>query len=106
MPLAVIGSVVIGIVLLVFVNKKSHLNPYMVVVSCVDYEAEMAIRDFLAKQVQKSVIKCKTAQKHSIELNIEVRMKDENTDFINILSEMKGVNSAVLDGFNEQFYGR
>lgn len=33
-------------------------------------------------------------------------MKDENTDFINILSEMKGVNSAVLDGFNEQFYGR
>lgn len=106
LPLAVIGSVVIGIVLLVFVNKKSHLNPYMVVVSCVDYEAEMAIRDFLAKQVQKSVIKSKTAQKHSIELNIEVRMKDENTDFINILYEMKGVNSAVLDGFNEQFYGR
>lgn len=85
LPLAVIGSVVIGSVLLVFVNKKSHLNPYMVVVSCVDYEAEMAIRDFLAKQVQKSVIKSKTAQKHSIELNIEVRMKDENTDFINIL---------------------
>lgn len=106
LPLAVIGSVVIGIVLLVFVNKKSHLNPYMVVVSCVDYEAEMAVRDFLAKQVQKSVIKSKTAQKHSIELNIEVRMKDENTDFINILYEMKGVNSAVLDGFNEQFYGR
>lgn len=106
LPLAVIGSVVIGSVLLVFVNKKSHLNPYMVVVSCADYEAEMAVRDFLAKQVQKSVIKSKTAQKHSIELNIEVRMKDENTDFINILSETKGVNSAVLDGFNEQFYGR
>lgn len=106
LPLAVIGSVVIGSVLLVFVNMKSHLNPYMVVVSCADYEAEMAVRDFLAKQVQKSVIKSKTAQKHSIELNIEVRMKDENTDFINILSEMKGVNSAVLDGFNEQFYGR
>lgn len=106
LPLAVIGSVVIGSVLLVFVNKKSHLNPYMVVVSCADYEAEMAVRDFLAKQVQKSVIKSKTAQKHSIELNIEVRMKDENTDFINILSEMKGVNSAVLDAFNEQFYGR
>lgn len=104
-PLAVIGSVVIGIVLLVFVNKKSHLNPYMVVVSCADYEAEMAIRDFLAKQVQKSVIKSKTAQKHSIELNIEVRMKDENTDFINILSEMKGVNSAVLVSYNGDYMG-
>lgn len=105
LPLAVIGSVVIGIVLLVFVNKKSHLNPYMVVVSCADYEAEMAIRDFLAKQVQKSVIKSKTAQKHSIELNIEVRMKDENTDFINILSEMKGVNSAVLVSYNGDYMG-
>lgn len=105
LPLAVIGSVVIGIVLLVFVNKKSHLNPYMVVVSCVDYEAEMAVRDFLAKQVQKSVIKSKTAQKHSIELNIEVRMKDENTDFINILSEMKGVNSAVLVSYNGDYMG-
>lgn len=105
LPLAVIGSVVIGTVLLVFVNKKSHLNPYMVVVSCADYEAEMAIRDFLAKQVQKSVIKSKTAQKHSIELNIEVRMKDENTDFINILSEMKGVNSAVLVSYNGDYMG-
>lgn len=105
LPLAVIGCVVIGIVLLVFVNKKSHLNPYMVVVSCADYEAEMAVRDFLAKQVQKSVIKSKTAQKHSIELNIEVRMKDENTDFINILSEMKGVNSAVLVSYNGDYMG-
>lgn len=105
LPLAVIGSVVIGIVLLVFVNKKSHLNPYMVVVSCADYEAEMAVRDFLAKQVQKSVIKSKTAQKHSIELNIEVRMKDENADFINILSEMKGVNSAVLVSYNGDYMG-
>lgn len=105
LPLAVIGSVVIGIVLLVFVNKKSHFNPYMVVVSCADYEAEMAVRDFLAKQVQKSVIKSKTAQKHSIELNIEVRMKDEKTDFINILSEMKGVNSAVLVSYNGDYMG-
>ena len=77
----------------------------MVVVSCADYEAEMAVRDFLAKQVQKSVIKNKTAQKHSIELNIEVRMKDENTDFINILSEMKGVNSAVLVSYNGDYMG-
>ena len=77
----------------------------MVVVSCADYEAEMAVRDFLAKQVQKSVIKSKTAQKHSIELNIEVRMKDENTDFINILSEMKGVNSAVLVSYNGDYMG-
>jgi len=40
------------------------------------------------------VVKSKTAQRDSIELNLEIRMKDENTDFINILSEMNGVDSA------------
>jgi len=33
-PLAVIGSVVIGVFLLVFVNRKSYLNPYIVVLTC------------------------------------------------------------------------
>ena len=33
-PLAVFGSVVIGVVLLVFVNRKSHSNPYIVVLQC------------------------------------------------------------------------
>lgn len=65
----------------------------------------MAVREFLEKQVSKSVVKSKTAQKGSIELNIEVRMKDENTDFINILSEMNGVNSAVLVSYNGDYMG-
>lgn len=33
-PLAVIGSVVIGIILLVFVNRKSHSNPYIIIIRC------------------------------------------------------------------------
>lgn len=40
-PLAVIGSVVIGLVLLVFANRKSHLNPYIVVLRCQDYTSEL-----------------------------------------------------------------
>lgn len=105
LPLAVISSVVIGIILLVFVNKKSHFNPYMVIVSCEGYESEMAVRDFLSKQVQKSVVKSKTAHKGFIELNIEVKMKNENTDFINILSEMNGVKNAVLVSYNGDYMG-
>lgn len=105
LPLAVISSVVIGIMLLVFVNRKSHLNPYMVVVDCDSHESEMAVRDFLAKQVQKSVVKSKTAHKGSIELNIEVRMKDDNTDFINFISDMNGVKSAVLVSYNGDYMG-
>jgi len=39
-PLAVIGSVIIGIILLVFVNKNSYTNPYIVVLQCDGGESE------------------------------------------------------------------
>lgn len=104
-PLAVIGSVIIGIILLVFVNKKSHCNPYIVVLTCSDHESEMKAKDFLQKETKNCIVKSKTAQKDRIELNIEIRLKDDNTDFINILSEMNGVNSAVLVSYNGDYMG-
>lgn len=104
-PLAVVGSVLIGVILMVFVNKKSHCNPYIVILSCVDSAAEKKAVQFLTANVQKCIIKSKTAQKGLIEVNFEIRMKDENTDFINGLSELPGVNSAVLVSYNGEYMG-
>lgn len=104
-PLAVFGSVVIGITLLVFTNRKSHVNPYIVVVNCVDHESERKARDFMETRVEKCVVKSKTAAKGAIELNMEIRMKDDNTDFVNVLSEMNGVTSAVLVSYNGDYMG-
>lgn len=102
-PLAVIGSVIIGVILLVFVNRKSHCSPYIVVLSCADSEAEKAARAFLEKSVEKCIVKSKTAQKGLIELNIEIRLRNDNTDFINALSDISGVNSAVLVSYNGEY---
>lgn len=104
-PLAVFGSIFIGIMLLVFANKKSHTNPYIVVIQCENHESEQAAVAFLQKQVSRTVIKSKTAQKGLVELNVEIRLKDDNTDFVNILSEMKGINSAVLVSYNGDYMG-
>lgn len=104
-PLAVFGSVIIGIVLLVFANKKTHLNPYIVVLRCENHDSELAAVDFLKEQVKKCVVKSKTAQKGSIELTLEIRMKEDNTDFINTLSELHDVNSAVLVSYNGEYMG-
>ena len=38
-----------------------------------------------------------------MELNLEVRPKEENTDFINLLAELPGVNSAVLVSYNGEY---
>ncbi len=104
-PLAVIGSVCIGLILLVFVNQKSHSHPYMVVLNCTDHDAEIRAREFLTKNVTRTSVKSKSAVRGAIEMNIEVRLKEDDTDFINILSEMPGVNSAVIVSYNGDYMG-
>lgn len=104
-PLAVFGSVVVGVILLVFVNKKSHQNPYIVVLRCQDHQSEKNATAFLKEQTQRCVVKSKTAQKGEIELNLEIRMKEDDTDFINFLAEMPGVTSAVLVSYNGDYMG-
>ena len=104
-PLAVMGSVAIGIILLVFVNKKSYSHPYIVVLQCDNHDSEKAAKSFLEKNVERLVVKSKSARKGMVELNFEVRLKNENTDFVNKLSEINGVNSAVLVSYNGDYMG-
>ncbi len=104
-PLAVVGSVIIGVILIVFVNKKSHRNPYIIVVSCVNHDSEVDATRFLDSVTEKCVIKSKTVQAGSIELNMEIRLKEDNTDFVNMLVNMNGVNSAVLVSYNGEYMG-
>ena len=104
-PLAVIGSVVIGLILLVFVNRKPHCNPYIAVLSCTDTEAEKAAVEYLQSKTEKCVVKSKTASKGAVELNLDVRLKDDSTDFINELADMPGVTSAVLVSYNGEYMG-
>ncbi len=104
-PLAMLGSVFIGLVLLVFANRKSHVSPYMVVISCADQPAEEAAMDLLRKNVKKCVVKSKTVRKGAIELNAEIRLAEENTGFVNALSDLTGVSSAVLVSYNGDYMG-
>lgn len=104
-PLAVFGRVCIGVMLLIFVNRSSNTHPYMVALSCTDHDAEVKAKEFLSRNVTRTATKSKSAVKGAIELNIEVRLKEDNTDFINHLSEMPGVSSAVLVSYNGDYMG-
>ena len=104
-PLAVIGSVVIGIILLVFVNKKSYSNPYIVVIRCNGHDSETKAKTYLDGKTERCVIKSKTAQKGMVEVNMEIRLKNDNTDFVNELAAIDGVQSAVLVSYNGDYMG-
>ena len=104
-PLAIIGSVVIGVILLVFVNRKSYSNPYIVVIRCNGHEAESKAKTFLDGKAERCIVKSKSAQKGSVELNMEIRLKEDNTDFVNALADIDGVQSAVLVSYNGDYMG-
>ena len=104
-PLAVFGSMVIGFMLLVFVNRKSRCDPYIAVLQCDGRESETRAADFLRQNTRRCVVKSKTVQKDAVELNLEIRLKDGNTGFINALADLPGVRSAVLVSYNGDYMG-
>ena len=105
LPLAVLGSACIGGALLALVNRKSHLDPYIVVLSCDGADSEQTARAFLEAQVQRCVVKSKTAQPGAVELNLEIRMRGPDTSFVNDLAGLEGVRSAVLVSYNGDYMG-
>ena len=104
-PLAVFGSFFIGIIILIFANRKDMTNPFIVVLECDGHESEEKALETLRQHTRRCTVKSKTARKGAVELNLEVRLRDTNTDFINELSEMDGVQSAVLVSYNGDYMG-
>ena len=104
-PLAVIGSVIIGVILLVFVNRKEHTAPYIVVVQCDGHESEETALAFLKVHANRCTVKSKSVRKGCVELNYEIRLKNDNTDFVNELSDIPGIGSAVLVSYNGEYMG-
>ena len=104
-PLAVFGSVFVGAVLLLFSNRKDTSNPYIMVVKCEGGASEQRALDFIRQNTKKCTIKSKLATKGSTELDLEVRLKDDNTDFVNILADTDGISSAVLVTYNGDYMG-
>ena len=104
-PLAIVGSVIIGLILILFCNRKSTEKPFIAVITCQDGEAEKRVAAYLDKQVKKAVVKSKSAQKGSIELSYEISLNGGDTGFVTALSEMEGVSSAVLVSYNGDYMG-
>lgn len=103
-PLAVFGSLFIGIVMVLFVNQKSTDNPYILVIKCDGDDSEKDVLDYIKQSVKKHVVKSKTvAAASGVELTVEIRLKDMSTRFVNEISRIAGVNHAVLVSYNGEY---
>ena len=103
-PLAVFGSVFIGIILLVFVNTKSSDTPYILIVNCDEDNSEYLTMQHINKSGKKHVIKSKTVSGDiGIELTVEIRLKEMSTKFVNEINHLEGVRNVVLVSYNGDY---
>lgn len=102
--LAVIGSIFIGVIMVLFVNKKTVDNPYILVVNCENDNSERRALDLISNSVKKYVVKSKTVSPMGgIEMSVEIKLKETTTGFVNELSTVKGISNVVLVSYNGDY---
>lgn len=104
-PLAVFGSIFIGIVLYLFSGTKTGDSPYILILHCENADAEKNARDFISSHVKKMNLKSKSVEAGRIELNYEVRLKEDDSSYLNHLDAMEGISHCVLVSYNGDYMG-
>ncbi|HIU25031.1 MAG TPA: DUF4956 domain-containing protein [Candidatus Copromorpha excrementigallinarum] len=105
LPLAVFGSIFIGLVLLIFAEKKTFDKPYILVVHCSGEKSEREVFQMITEKTSRVSLKSKSVSAGMVELNYEVRLKEEDISFVNMLAEIDGVTNTVMASYNGDYMG-
>lgn len=98
--LAVIGSLVIGLVVYIMTQKKGKDSIYLLVI----HHEESATDDVKYQLGKlKHSLKSKIVRSDLIELTVEVKLKGDNTAFVNKISEVNGVKDVSLINYNGDY---
>ena len=103
-PLVAVGSIIIGLVIILFQNKIVVENPYLLVVKYDDESANKEIEYILKNSTKKYMLKSKTiVQDYEIEVTYEVRMKENDSQLVSSISKVAGVSSSVMLSYDGNF---
>jgi uncharacterized membrane protein YhiD involved in acid resistance len=101
--LAIIGSLIVGLILFFFIKGSSPEAPYLLVVNCNNDQADQQVEQFVTKGVKKFNVKQKTVTAGNLEVTYEIRLKEKTGAFVNGISTIAGVQSAVLISYNGDY---
>ena len=102
-PLAIIGSLFIGIILFLFVNRKPGDVPYILVVRCNGDASEQAALEKIKALSRKCQMKSKSVSRTGTELTVEVRIHDTAAQLVNEVGNIDGVSDAALVTYNGEY---
>ena len=99
--ISIVGSVFVGLVLILMTKMRSYNNPYLLIIKFSD-ESEQEI-DLILNSVKGHNIKSKSVSNNIIELTVELRLANKGTNIVNEISSIKGVISSVLVKYDEDY---
>jgi len=101
--LAIVGSIIIGLILFLFIKHSSIETPYLLVINCDSDESEREVHSHITKSVKRYNVKQKTVSANNIELTLELRLDDKAGGFVNTVSDLKGVKNALLISYSGDY---
>ena len=98
--LAFLGSVFITVILLVLTGKVDSSAPYILMLQLENENAELQATEIIKNRFGKIIVKSKSITDGQPELICEVKVKNNETSFMNELSAIEGVLNATLVSYN------
>ncbi len=101
--LALISSVVIGIILLVFSKISDVKSPYLLVVSYKTEETNDLVFKMIESEAKRYRLKSKVFNGEAYELTVEIRERKKTASLVNKIGRITGVKSVALLGYDGDF---
>jgi uncharacterized membrane protein YhiD involved in acid resistance len=101
--LALISSVVIGIILFVFSKTSDLKTPYLLVVSYRTEETDAMIFRMIESEAKHYRLKSKVFNGENYELTVEIRERNKTASLVNEIGGIENVKSAALLGYDGDF---
>jgi len=99
--ISIVGSIMIAIFLLLITRRKAISDAYLLVLQLSAKSDEKLIMDHVVDASEMIALKSKTVTSDLTELTIELKLKNNDTAFINELLEGGGVTQATFVSYDQ-----
>ena len=101
--LALMSSVVIGIILLVFSKISDVKAPYLLVISYQTEETNDLVFNLIESEAKRYRLKSKVLNGKNYELTIEIRERNKTASLVNKIGKINNVTSVAQLGYDGDF---
>ncbi len=103
-PLVIIGAILIGLVLVVFANKLTIENPYLLVVKYTNDQTNESLQGLLKTSTKRFVLKSTSVSiGNEMEATYEIRVKENDARIMQDVQQLPGVVSAIMLSYDGNF---